>query len=153
MNYADMNQDRPARGYVKPVAAGLGTLLFLIVLCMAGCPQYSVYSARKAGEAQLAHAQSSKEVAVAEAKAKKESAAYIAEADTIRAHGIARSNEIIGLSLKDNPEYLYWLWIDNLEKSDQDVIYIPTESGMPIMEASRFGRLHKGQPTEHTDER
>lgn len=116
----------------------------LLTLGMWGCPTYNVYSARKNGEAALAHAQSSKEVAVAESKAKMESAAYEAQADTIRAHGIARSNQIIGSSLKENKEYLQWLWIDNLNKNQ--VIYVPTEANMPILEAGRLGKL---SPPEH----
>jgi len=115
----------------------LSAILLIISLMMWGCPQYSVYSARKEGEAQLAHAQSSKEVAVAEARAKMESAAMLAAADTIRAHGIARSNQIIGSSLKGNPEYLHWLWIDNIEKNPQAVIYVPTEANLPILEAGK----------------
>ncbi len=115
----------------------LSIILGLIVLCMWGCPRYSVYSARKEGEALLAHAQSSKEVAVATAKAKMESATYEAQADTIRAHGIAASNKIIGNSLKDNPDYLKWLWIDELSKQ-QNIIYVPTEANLPILEANRF---------------
>lgn len=111
----------------------------LIVLMMWGCPKYSVYSSRKQGEAALAHAQSSKEVAVAEAKAKMESAAYNTQADTIRAHGIARSNEIIGNSLKDNQAYLQWLWIDELRTTQNQIIYIPAgQMGMPILEANRL---------------
>jgi Tfp pilus assembly protein PilE len=110
-------------------------LLALIVLGFWGCPQYNVYSKRKEGEAMLAHAQSSREVAVAEAKAKMESATLLAQADTIRAHGIARSNQIIGQSL--SPAYLHWFWIDNIDKSN-NVIYVPTETNLPIMEAGRF---------------
>lgn len=110
-------------------------ILSLVVLCMWGCPKYDVYQQRKKGEAALAHAQSSKEVAVAEAKAKMESANLLAQADTIRAHGIARSNEIIGQSL--TPAYLHWFWIDNIDKSN-NVIYVPTEANLPIMEASRL---------------
>lgn len=111
----------------------------LIILCMWGCPQYNVYSQRKEGEAALAHAQSSKEVAVAEAKAKMESAAYTAQADTIRAHGIARSNQIIGNSLKNNQAYLQWLWIDELKTTQNQIIYIPSgQLGMPILEANRL---------------
>lgn len=114
-------------------------LLGLCVLCMWGCPQYNVYQKRKEGEAALAHAQSSKEVAVAEAKAKMESASYNAQADTIRAHGIARSNEIIGNSLKDNHEYLQWLWIDELKTTQNQIIYIPAgQMGMPVLEAARL---------------
>src|SRR5688572_30564898 len=90
-------------------------ILGLVILSKWGCPKYNVYSQRMEGEAMLAHAQSSKEVAVADAKAKMESAALLAQADTIRAHGVARSNQIIGASLKGNPEYLRWLWIDNIE--------------------------------------
>lgn len=106
-------------------------------------PQYNVYEQRKAGEAALAHAQSSREVAVAEAKAKMEAATLLAQADTIRAHGVARSNEIIGASLKDNEAYLHWLWIDNIEKNPQAVIYVPTEANLPIMEAGRLNNLQK----------
>lgn len=111
----------------------------LIVLAFWGIPQYKVYSQRKAGEAMLAHAQSSREVAVAEAKAKMESATLLAQADTIRAHGIARSNQIIGQSLTD--AYLHWFWIDNIDKSN-NVIYVPTEANLPIMEANRFNKLN-----------
>lgn len=100
-----------------------------------GCPQYSVYSARKEGEAILAHAQSSREVAVAEAKAKMESASLLAQADTIRANGVASSNRIIGNSLKNNKEYLQWLWIDQIEKAN--TIYVATECNLPITEAGR----------------
>lgn len=107
-------------------------------LFMWGCPAYDVYNARKQGEALLAHAQSSKEVAVAEAKAKMESATLLAQADTIRAHGIARSNMIIGNSLTE--AYLHWFWIDGLEKNPNAVIYIPTEANIPIMEAKRLNQ-------------
>ncbi len=89
------------------------------------------------GAAQLAHAKSSREIAVTEAKAKLESAEMLAAADTIRAHGVARSNQIIGESLKNNVEYLHWLWIDNLEKNPNAVIYVPTEANLPILEAGK----------------
>lgn len=114
-------------------------LIGLIILGMWGCPQYNVYSARKQGEAQLAHAQSAKEVAVAEARAKMEAAAMLAEADTIRAHGIASSNRIIGQSLENNPLYLNWLFIDQIKDTKDQVIYVPSgQMGIPIMEANRL---------------
>ncbi len=125
-------------GTISTTVVGIILVLGLIVLGMWGCPQYKVYQQQKEGEAALAHAQSSKEVAVAEAKAKMESATLLAQADTIRAHGVARSNQIIGASLKGNTEYLHWLWIDQLENNPQAVIYVPTEANLPIMEATRF---------------
>lgn len=114
----------------------------LIVLGLWGCPKYKVYQQLKEGEAILAHAQSSREVAVAEAKAKMESSTLLAQADTIRAHGVARSNEIIGASLKNNEAYLHWLWIDNIEKNPQAVIYVPTEANLPILEAGRQAKTN-----------
>lgn len=116
-------------------------ILFLIGLTMLGmwgCPQYSVYSARKEGQAVLAHAQSSREVAVAEAKAKMEAASLLAQADTIRAHGIAESNRIIGESLKDNPAYLQWLWIDQIKDTKNQIIYLPNSGQLPFTEANRL---------------
>jgi len=124
------------KALTSTVIAAILILTGFIVLGMWGCPKYNVYQQQKEGEALLAHAQSSREVAVAEAKAKMESATLLAQADTIRAHGIARSNQIIGQSLTD--AYLHWFWIDNIDKSN-NVIYVPTEGNLPIMEAGRIG--------------
>jgi len=113
---------------------GIFFLLLLIASCMIGCPSYNVYSQKMQGRAILAHAQSSREVAVAEAKAKMESAVLLAAADTLRAQGVARSNIIIGQSLTDS--YLRWFWISELKPGGQ-VIYVPTEANLPILEAAK----------------
>lgn len=137
-----MNTPQPSQKQIIKMGsiAAIGIVLLATIL-MIGCPNYTVYTSEKQGQAMLAHAQYSKEVAVAEAKAKMESATMLAQADTIRAHGVARSNEIIGQSLNNNEAYLKWLWIDQLEKNNQAVIYVPTEANMPIMEATRFNRV------------
>lgn len=109
------------------------------VLGLWGCPKYSVYSQRMEGEGLLAHAQASKEVAVAEAKAKMESATLLANAEIERAKGVAQANKIIGDSLKDNDAYLRYLWITGLEQgAGRETVYIPTEAGLPILEAGRY---------------
>ena len=118
----------------------LWLLLVIICLSLYGCPAYKVYERTKDGEAELKQAESSRKIKILEAEATKKSAADLAAADTIRAHGVARSNEIIGMSLKDNESYLHWLWIDNLEKNPQAVIYVPTEANLPIMEANRLNK-------------
>ena len=124
------------------VAGVLGFFGVIVLLGagLYGCPRYNVYEQRMAGQAMLAHAQSSKEVAVAEAKAKMESAELLAEAEVTRAKGVAKANQIIGESLKGNDAYLRYLWIQNLENADTQgqVIYVPTEAGLPILEANRF---------------
>lgn len=122
----------------------LGVLGFIGVvliggIMMYGCPKYNVYAQRMQGQAILAHAQSSREVAVAEAKAKMESAELLAQAEVMRARGVAQANQIIGASLKGNEDYLRYLWINNLEGiKEGQVIYVPTEAGLPILEAGRL---------------
>jgi regulator of protease activity HflC (stomatin/prohibitin superfamily) len=104
---------------------------------MYGCPQYKVYEQRLEGEAELAKQTYAKQVAVQAAMAKKDSAVMLAEAEVMRAEGVAKANKIIGDSLKDNEQYLRYLWITNLENSKGDIIYIPTEAGIPILEAGK----------------
>ncbi len=113
-------------------------LLFFIVIGMAGCPMYGVYHQEMEGKAELAKADFSKQIAVQEAKAKQESAHYLAEAEVLRAEGIAKANAIIGNSLKNNDGYLRWLFIEGLkDTANKEIIYIPTEAGLPILEAGK----------------
>lgn len=109
----------------------------VIALAMTGCPQYNVYAAKKQGEAELAQADQNRQIAVQEAKAKFESADYEARAEIRRAEGVAQANKIIGDSLKNNEAYLRYLYVNNLEKTKDQVIYVPTEAGLPILEAGR----------------
>jgi len=120
----------------------LGCVLF-VFLCAGGlwgCPQYNVYHKRMAGAARLAEAESSRKIAIEEAKAKLESAKSLAMAEVERAKGVAEANEIIGKSLKENEAYLRYLWIQGLQDGSSEVIYIPTEGNMPILEAGRLKR-------------
>lgn len=108
--------------------------------CMIGMPYYNRWAYRMEGEAQLAKSEASKKIAIEEAKAKEESAKYESQAEVIRAEGVAKANKVIGESLKNNPDYLRYMFLKNLESGDHDTIYIPTEAMMPIMEAGRFNR-------------
>lgn len=105
--------------------------------CMFGLPQYSVYRQGLAGKAELSRAEYNRKIAILEAEAAKESASLLAEVEITRAKGVAEANKIIGNSLNGNEAYLRWLWINNLEKSSGQVIYIPTEAGLPILEAGK----------------
>jgi regulator of protease activity HflC (stomatin/prohibitin superfamily) len=123
-------------GIISLIVCGI----ILILSALWSYPKYNVYSQRMEGQAILAHAQSSREVAVAEAKAKMESASLLAEAEIARAKGVAQANKIIGESLQGNEAYLRYLWIQGLENSHEQgqVIYVPTEANLPILEAGRF---------------
>lgn len=133
-NY-DLEAKRETRLVIKWSTLGVITLLFIIVCGMFGCPKWRVWQQGLQGQAELKRAEQNRQITIQEAMAKKESANNLSQADTIRAHGIARANQIIGKSL--TPAYLHWFWIDNIDKSN-NVIYVPTEANLPIMEASRF---------------
>lgn len=100
-------------------------------------PRYSVWSAQMEGEAEYAQAEQNRRITVLEAEAKLEAAKSLAAAEIERAKGVAQANEIIGKSLKDNEAYLRWQWIQNLENGNNSVIYVPTEAGLPILEAGK----------------
>ena len=115
--------------------AGFFLLCIVLSLGMYGCPQYNVYTSRLDGEAKLAHAQAEREVQVKDAQGKFEAATHLANAEIERAKGVASANRIIGDSLRNNEAYLHYLWIHNLEAGNNSVIYVPTETNLPILEA------------------
>ncbi len=64
-----------------------------------------------------------------------------AEIAVARAKGVAESNKIIAGSISDN--YLRYLWIEGLQSNEKQIVYIPTEANLPIMEAGRFKQAEK----------
>ncbi len=126
------DESKEVWAWVKRIG-GIG--LILTLLFMWGCPNYSVYQQNLEGEAELARATQNRQISIQEAQAKKESAKDLADAEVIRATGAARANEIIGKSLQGNEAYLHYLFINNMEHTKNQVIYIPTETGLPILEA------------------
>lgn len=105
-----------------------------------GIPRYNVYRRTLSGQAQLSEAEWNRQIKTLEAKAALESAKHFAAAEVERARGVAEANRIIGESLRGNEAYLRYLWIANLEQAEKNgaqVIYVPTEANLPIMEAGR----------------
>lgn len=121
----------------KYISLGVLAAALILATSMYGCPQYNVYSSRMDGEAKLAHAQAEREVQVKDAQGKFEASTLLANAEVERAKGVAKANEIIGKSLKDNESYLRYLWIQGLQDKDNNVIYVPTEANLPILEAGK----------------
>lgn len=113
--------------------------LALILVSMAGCPQYNVWEQGLVGQAALRRAEQDRQIAVQEAQAKMESAKLLAQAEVERAKGVAQANQIIGESLKGNEDYLRYLWVTDVAGGEKNktVVYIPTEANIPIMEAGR----------------
>lgn len=112
-------------------------IVFGVSWAIAIAPMWNVWAKELNGKAQLAEATYNRQIAVQEAEAKKEAAKSLSEAEVIRAGGIAKANEIIGQSLNDNEAYLRYLWIDSISHQPNQIIYVPTESNLPILEAGR----------------
>lgn len=122
---------------------GFGTALVIGLMMIIGgglygCPQYNVYEQRMEGEAALAHSTYERQVQVQDATGKLAAAKLLADTDVERARGVAGANTIIGGSLKGNEAYLHWLFLETLKETKNQVIYIPTESQLPILEAKRL---------------
>lgn len=117
---------------------GLAVTVLLLVAGMMGCPRYEVWQQGLKGQAELARAQQNRQIAIQVSLAKSEAATYEAQADTIRATGIARANHILGSSLvgEAGERYLRYLWIEAI-KTQEHVVYVPTEAGLPILEAGK----------------
>lgn len=117
---------------------GLLALVVLVVGGMWGCPKYEVWQQGLKGQAELARAEQNRQIAIQVSRAKAEAARFEAEADTVRAEGIAQSNHILGKSLTGDvgDRYLRYLWIEAI-KTQEHVVYVPTEAGLPILEAGK----------------
>ena len=117
----------------------IGLVFIGIVFFFFGLPIWNVWASEQSGKAELAKAEFAKQVAVQEAKAKLDSSTLLAQAEVERAKGVAQANKIIGESLHENEDYLRYLWIIDVAGAnvDKTVVYVPTETNLPILEASR----------------
>lgn len=131
-----------------PIFAALFVLTVSLSSCWEFNRQQRIKDAEAEGKAILLQAENEKKALVEQARAENEAATLQAqarvkiaeaeaEAEIARAKGVAEANEIIGQSLKDNDEYLKYLMIMNMAEGDGERIYIPTEAGLPILEAKR----------------
>jgi regulator of protease activity HflC (stomatin/prohibitin superfamily) len=116
----------------------LGTIVWSIVfvvilfaVCMFAFPVYNVWSAGMQGRASLMRAEQERKIQIEQAKAELESAKLRAEAISI-----------VGKASKEFPEYRTQEFIGAFAeaiKSDkvEQIIYVPTEANIPIVEARR----------------
>lgn len=120
------------------ILGGAALLIVLIVGMMWGLPKYRIYRLDLKGQANLRQQEWEKQILIEQAKAEKQSATLEADAEIERAKGVAKANEIIGDSLQGNEVYLKYLMIQTLEDQETSLIYVPTEAGLPILEAQRL---------------
>lgn len=117
-----------------------------IAICIAGLggvwyayKNVQVWAASMNGQAVLAEAEYSRQVRIEEAEAKREAATLEGEAELTRAEFAARANAELAEGLGGPEAYLRYLYIRMLEEQGTagQIIYIPTEAGVPILEAGR----------------
>jgi regulator of protease activity HflC (stomatin/prohibitin superfamily) len=110
--------------------------LHLIIGGLAGGPVYRVWSQEMAGKAEFAKAEQNRRIKIEEAKANLEAEKLNAQAEVERAKGAA---EAIGIENgKLTETYIRYLWVRQQSTlNDKTVIYIPTEAGVPILEAGK----------------
>lgn len=125
-----MNRKGQAGGYA---IAGVILLVVFILLSMWLMPKYGVYQKELAGKAELKQAEWNRQIAIQEAQAELESAKLKKDADIIRAEGVAEANRIISATLTE--QYIKWKWVEGLHDGSSEVIYVPTEANLPILEA------------------
>ena len=124
----------------KIISASISVIVLIILILWGlffGGRIYNVWAEKKKGQAELARAEYNRHITVYEAEAQMEAAKHLAQAEIERSRGVAKANKIIGDSLKNNESYLRYLWITNLDHSAKEVIYVPTEANIPIMEAGK----------------
>jgi hypothetical protein len=98
-------------------------------------PQLRLYKANTEKKAAIAEARARADAAEYEAERAVEIATAEAEADRVRAEGIADAQAAIDQTLTS--EYIQWYFIDRLDDVEGQIIYVPTEAGVPIPEAGR----------------
>lgn len=128
------------RGFGTTLALVVGVIIALVVV-MIGMPTYNVYRRQMAGKAAYEQAVQDRRIRVLEAQAALDSAKLTAQAEVERARGTNEANRIMAESLGGPENYLRWAYIDMLKETadqqDRQIIYIPTEAGMPILEAGK----------------
>lgn len=120
------------------VFAFFGVALAVLIGIIVGYQKFKVYSAEQSGKAELGQAEYNRQIIVRQAQAKLDAASLEAQAAVAHAKGVKESNEIIANGLGGPEGYLRFLYIQMLsESADNQVIYIPTEAGLPILEAGK----------------
>jgi hypothetical protein len=109
-------------------SASIASIVLLIVTLIAGwlaiAPEYRLYRANI--EKRIIVTQ-----AIAEADADREHA----RGEVERAKGTAAANKIVAHSITE--PYLRYLFINNLAHTKNQIVYLPTEAGLPILEAGK----------------
>ena len=131
-----MPKQTDTKGTLAATALFIAFVLAIILAFMFGYPRYKVWQQEMDGKAEFAKAEQNRKIKIEEARANLEAEKLNAQAEIERAKGAAKAIEIENGSI--TPTYIQYLWVrQQTNLSDKTVIYIPTESNLPILEAGR----------------
>ena len=128
---------------VKLVVKVVGVIVAFFVVMAFVRPWYNVWSQEMEGKAEFAKAEQNRKINIEEARANLEAEKLNAHAEIERAKGAAEAIKIENGSI--TPTYIQYLWVrQQSDLSDKTVIYIPTESNLPLLESTRMNSLGQG---------
>ncbi len=128
---------------VKLVVKVVGGIVAFFVVMVFVRPWYNVWSQEMEGKAEFAKAEQNRKIKIEEARANLEAEKLNAQAEIERAKGAAEAIKIENGSI--TPTYIQYLWVrQQSDLSDKTVIYIPTESNLPLLESTRMNSLGQG---------
>lgn len=119
----------------KQIIISVLTFILIIVGFTVGVPYYNVWQQEMSGKAEFAKAEQNRKIKIEEAKANLEAEKLNAQAEIERAKGAAEAIKIENNSI--TPTYIQYLWVRQQNTNANKIIYIPTEAGLPILEAGK----------------
>ena len=130
------------KSWVVLIATGLFLILGGVGSCMYVIPKYNVWRQEMEGKAEFAKAEQNRKIKIEEAKANLEAEKLNAQAEIERAKGAAEAIRIENGSI--TPAYIQYLWVRQQNaNTNNKIIYIPTEAGLPVLEAGRVAQKEK----------
>ena len=118
--------------FIIGIMAFIG-IVGITALLLWGIPLYNVWQKELKGRAELAQASYNKQILIREAEARLEAEKLNAQAEVARAKGMAEAMEIEGGTLTET--YIKYLWVREVNNTCNSIIYVPTEAGLPLLEA------------------
>lgn len=121
---------------IKNIGWGVAVFIMFVIAMAFIKPWYNVWSQEMEGKAEFAKAEQNRKIKIEEAKANLEAEKLNAQAEIERAKGAAEAIRIENGSL--TPTYIQYLWVRQQSNlNNKTVIYVPTETNLPILESTR----------------
>ena len=134
--YSNSNNINVTPRLIKGAIWSVAGIILLVVAMAFIRPWYNVWSQEMEGKAEFAKAEQNRKIMIEEAKANLEAEKLNAQAEIERAKGAAEAIRIENGSI--TPTYIQYLWVrQQSDLSDKTVIYVPTETNLPILESTR----------------